>query len=355
MDTPVPLPGLPVNSPKARQFSRSPVLFASIQLANLNGFIVNASEGGLCVQTAREIPAEDQVQLRFQSMRPHGWVETRARIAWRNENKTVAGMQFLDSTPELVAEIRHWLSFGASLQELRGNWWPDATAAETPPPEKVAVAEEPAAPAEASAPAGGPVHAVMESDAQSSLLSPSPDPPQLSGGLHTATQLNRRRVVAIAGIFVLVGLALLTWREGSGRRSDMDATKEPTVLTGAPEAKPIAHSGPADTSAQAQNAGERAVKASSATVSGTAADAASLPPGNLGGVLQVAAMAEESNANNLAESLQAKKFPAFVSKKDGDRFYRVLVGPYSVLSELRAAKKALESDGFESIEKNWSR
>jgi len=354
MDTPVPLPGLPVNSPKARQFSRSPVLFASIQLANLNGFIVNASEGGLCVQTAREIPADDQVQLRFQSMRPHSWVQTRARIAWRNESKTVAGMQFLDPTPELVAEIRHWLSFGASLQELRGNWWPDATA-ESPPPEKVVAAEEPAAPAEDSAPAGGPVQAIMESDAQSSLLSPSPDPPELSDGLRTVTVVNRRRVVAIAGIFVLASLALLTWREGSGHRTGMDVTKEPAVLTGAPEAKPIAHSGPADTSAQAQNAGERAVKASSATVSGTAADAASLPPGNSGGVLQVAAMAEESNANNLAESLQAKKFPAFVSKKDGDRFYRVLVGPYSVLSELRAAKKALESDGFESIEKNWSR
>lgn len=354
MDTPVPLPGLPVNSPKARQFSRSPVLFASIQLANLNGFIVNASEGGLCVQTAREIPADDQVQLRFQSMRPHSWVETRARVAWRNESKTVAGMQFLDSTPELVAEIRHWLSFGASLQELRGNWWPDA-AAEAPPPEKVAAAEEPETRAGASAPRESPVPAVVESNAPSLSVSPSPDPPQLSGGLQTATELNRRRVVVVAVVFLLAGLASLTWREGFGRRSAVDSTKEPAPVPGAAEGKPVAHSGPADTSAQAQDAAERAVKAFSATVSGTAADAASLPPGNSGEVLQVAAMAEEANANNLAESLQVKKFPAFVSKRDGDRFYRVLVGPYSVPSELRDAKKTLEADGYESIEKNWSR
>ena len=56
MDTPVPSADARVKSPRARQFLRSPVLFASIQLSDLNGFILNASEGGLCVQIVREIP-----------------------------------------------------------------------------------------------------------------------------------------------------------------------------------------------------------------------------------------------------------------------------------------------------------
>ena len=111
---------------KARQFARSPVLFASIQLGkNLQGFILNASEGGVCVQTAREIPGDEPLDLRFQSVRPGGWVQARGRVVWKNETNTVAGLQFVDNNNEIAREVRHWLSFGESLQELRGNWWPD--------------------------------------------------------------------------------------------------------------------------------------------------------------------------------------------------------------------------------------
>lgn len=115
---------------KARQFPRSPVLFASIQLGkNLQGFILNASEGGVCVQTAREIVGDEPLDLRFQSVRPGGWVQARGRVVWKNETNTVAGLQFIDNNTEIAGEVRNWLSFGESLQELRGNWWPDATAA----------------------------------------------------------------------------------------------------------------------------------------------------------------------------------------------------------------------------------
>lgn len=56
-------------APKARQFTRKPVLFASIQVGeDATGFILNISEGGLCVQTAQEIPADQPVRLRFQSL-----------------------------------------------------------------------------------------------------------------------------------------------------------------------------------------------------------------------------------------------------------------------------------------------
>src|SRR5580704_10430712 len=110
--------------PKARQFARSPVLFASIQLGkNLQGFILNASEGGVCVQTAREIVGDEPLDLRFQSVRPGSWVNARGRIVWKNESNTVAGLQFLDADKEIAGEVRNWLNFGESLQELRGDWW----------------------------------------------------------------------------------------------------------------------------------------------------------------------------------------------------------------------------------------
>jgi hypothetical protein len=89
----------PSGLPKARRSSRSPVLFASIELGKtFRGFILNASEGGLCVQAAREIVADEPLELRFQSVQPGAWVEARGRIAWRNETRTVAGIEFVDLT-----------------------------------------------------------------------------------------------------------------------------------------------------------------------------------------------------------------------------------------------------------------
>src|SRR5262249_61536260 len=47
-----------------------------------------------------------------------------------------------------------------------------------------------------------------------------------------------------------------------------------------------------------------------------------------GYTLQVAALTKEADAFDLARRLQAKKFPASVLSPQGDRFFRVQVGPY---------------------------
>jgi len=110
-------------APKARQFTRKPVLFASIQVGgDAAGFILNISEGGLCVQTAQEIPADQPVRLRFQSLRSRDWVEAQGRIVWKNEEKNITGIEFVNLPADARREVRIWLSFGDSLQELRGNW-----------------------------------------------------------------------------------------------------------------------------------------------------------------------------------------------------------------------------------------
>jgi cell division septation protein DedD len=78
------------------------------------------------------------------------------------------------------------------------------------------------------------------------------------------------------------------------------------------------------------------------------------PRATSGLVLQVAAMTEELNANRLASSLKSAHFPAFVSKRNGDRFYRVLVGPFPSETPLREATGNLKKSGYNSIEKNWT-
>jgi cell division septation protein DedD len=66
-------------------------------------------------------------------------------------------------------------------------------------------------------------------------------------------------------------------------------------------------------------------------------------------VLQVAAMARQSDAVALAQALQQKRFPAFVLPPGADRYYRVQVGPYADSKSAALARHKLESQGFKAI------
>jgi cell division septation protein DedD len=66
-------------------------------------------------------------------------------------------------------------------------------------------------------------------------------------------------------------------------------------------------------------------------------------------VLQVAALRQEGDALALAESLQKKKFPAFVLTPSADQYYRVQVGPYADAQSAKAAQKGLDQAGFKAI------
>ena len=66
-------------------------------------------------------------------------------------------------------------------------------------------------------------------------------------------------------------------------------------------------------------------------------------------VLQVAAMARQSDAVSLAQALQHKRFPAFVLPPGADRYYRVQVGPYTEPQSADLARQRLESQGFKAI------
>jgi DedD protein len=68
--------------------------------------------------------------------------------------------------------------------------------------------------------------------------------------------------------------------------------------------------------------------------------------------VQVAALKKESDALALANSLQRKKFPAFVVSPQADKYYHVQVGPYADPKSAEAAKKGLEGAGFKAIVKH---
>src|SRR6202048_5275505 len=57
------------------------------------------------------------------------------------------------------------------------------------------------------------------------------------------------------------------------------------------------------------------------------------------------------DARSLASHLQKKKFPAFVVSPQGDKYYRVQVGPYADQKSADAARKGLEGAGFKAIVK----
>jgi hypothetical protein len=73
-----------------------------------------------------------------------------------------------------------------------------------------------------------------------------------------------------------------------------------------------------------------------------------------GFVLQVGAMTHEPNADRLSEILQENDFPAFVFKRENDRFYKVAVGSFADAESAAVIKRKLEKQGFKAILVRWS-
>jgi cell division protein FtsN len=98
----------------------------------------------------------------------------------------------------------------------------------------------------------------------------------------------------------------------------------------------------------------KAIAASAKSASSSAgrptATAPAIPRGSY--LLQVVALRTESDAVSVASELRKKKFPAFVQAPQGDKYYRVQVGPYADLKAMQTAKKGLETAGFKAIIKH---
>lgn len=92
-----------------------------------------------------------------------------------------------------------------------------------------------------------------------------------------------------------------------------------------------------------------ASKSANAPALKSASNAAQIPHGAF--AVQVAAFTKQSDAMAVASNLQKKRFPAYVVPPQGDKYFRVQVGPYSNQKAAEAARKSIESVGFKGIVK----
>jgi cell division septation protein DedD len=65
-------------------------------------------------------------------------------------------------------------------------------------------------------------------------------------------------------------------------------------------------------------------------------------------------LTHEANADGLSETLQDNNFPAFVFKRNTDRFYKVAVGSFADAESAAEVKRKLEERGFKAILLRWS-
>jgi len=65
--------------------------------------------------------------------------------------------------------------------------------------------------------------------------------------------------------------------------------------------------------------------------------------------LQVAAVTQEAEARRLAKKLEVLGFPAVIRPPEGDRLYRVQVGPFASTELADAAARRLQAQGFNDI------
>ncbi len=354
--------------PKARRFSRKPVLFASIQLGeSCMGFILNLSEGGLCVQAAQEIPADRPLRLQFQSLDSHGWVEAHGKVAWRNESNTLAGIEFVNLSAEARHEVRTWLSFGNSLQALQGDWAEDRSGPEgraengKSPPARADQEQDD----EEFSPPDSPQTPDPDADQDAKLAvrdTPKPDIPDQTFNESAEATPEVRDKPRIAPLAVALGLLILGIFAAEQLHLFDDVKTLLSRKTLAPVAPvsdsllsksapgtqvPIQPQAQSDQLRQPQQPPPLSpAHPSKASLSEKAVPS---PTDGSKFALQVGAMKEEQNATNLVQSLQAKNFPASVSKRPGDKLYKVIVGPYSDSQQLRAAREALEKQGIQSI------
>jgi len=149
-------------------------------------------------------------------------------------------------------------------------------------------------------------------------------------------------------------------------RPKRSAKAEPEPDGAAPPASDweFYHAGEPNKPKEEEKAAEPAAKPVSASARPAAAPKAVPPKGKTASasqppavpkgayVLQVAAFKKGAEAFALAETLQRKSFPAFVSSPGTENVYRVQVGPFADAQSAAISKKKLDDAGFRAIVKH---
>jgi cell division septation protein DedD len=346
------------NASERRCAPRQRVSFVCIQLDDDNGgLILDISERGLSVQAVAILAQQDEVaRMRFQLSPAQPWIETRGRLAWLGGSLKTAGVEFVGLPGAARDQIKQWISLKLQADESAQQIAPRKMERSKDDPEGVIPFPESETIGSVAGSAGDPVESPprVEKGFQRSRVKPavsnftgsppSTTPAPLSWSeleARICRQINARERAGVSGtsrrlIGLTAGAALLLsvlffllghqLRESRYSQQHVETNSPPKI------AEPST-----DDSGRPANATVDAPRSSDRS----------------GFLLQVGAMAVRENADALAETLQRRNFPAFVSLPGAGRFYRVVVGPYGDADSMLRAEEQLKAEGFDSIRRPW--
>jgi cell division septation protein DedD len=157
----------------------------------------------------------------------------------------------------------------------------------------------------------------------------------------TEITLGTSKIVAI--FFGLVALCAAFFALGFklGRSAEESApvsTSSATVLPGTARPSAAKSNTPTPRESKEEPAPTAVVDASGAAVAGTSS----------GYFVQVAAVSKQEDAEALVDALKKKDYPAQAST-NGDKLFRVQVGPFGDIKDAEAMRAKLVNDGYNPI------
>ena len=359
-----------------RLHPRKQLWFPSIELGDVHGgIILDISESGLAMRAVRSLEDGQLTAMRFQLSESQAWIETRGRIAWIGVSKKTAGVEFVGLPEEARNRIRQWIPLmlhpSGSAEENPLDEQIEPARTEPPPrePERAIFVSE----SETTGPVGK--HQGRHSIAVDSAgVQPGTAETQNAGtdSRHNHDQSLEPAVIRNARGNTLPALYLSYQKTTSSReitdRGRTTGSRKPGRLIGLTSATAVllvsvffvrAHrshwiGNNSQGTALMVPAKTAELPSDSSTYPETLSADRNVLLVRPGFVLQVGAMTHEENAEALAESLHQRDFPAFVSRRGTDRFYRVVVGPFSDVDSTLRVKERLRKQGFDALRTPWS-
>ena len=355
---------------------RKQLLFPWIKLgADNGGIILDISESGLAIQAVRNLAEGELPEMRFRLSESQSWIETRGRVAWIGASKHTAGVEFVELAEEARRRIRQWIPLalhpsGPAEEKPAGQ--------QTEPAKNVVTAREPdsaifAAESEAAV-------RVEEHQSRHAIAEDPTGVPRSAAGTQDAETVSphirdksakptvAQNVGHKTNSPIYLSYQKTTSSREAGDRVRTTGSRKPGRSIGLTLVTAVLllsacffvvyrfhriGSGSQGTEVRAE--AKPADDSSNSSPSPTEPSVIpKLPLDQPGFVLQVGAMTHQENAEALAESLQQKNFPAFVSRRETDRFYRVFVGPFSDVDSTLRVKEQLKSQGFDAFRTPWN-
>jgi len=293
--------------------------------------LFDLSEGGLALEGFTAKNPQDVITLEFDLPEGSGCISARAEVAWTSGSGYRSGLRFLEMADTSREHLREWIS-SVSVQRnaaLETGVYPAASA----PNEELLL---------------GPAPPEVKEEERAELRNVAAMPHRFN---YNANEVDDdfydgragHLVAIVVSVILMSSLAFLMgyyWHQGRMARERRAAAVAARAAS--------AEKAPADAGSS--------IDASPAAGQATPAPAFSATQSldSPGFVLQIAAMANEGNADAVSATLHQKNFPAFVFKHNADSLYRVAVGPFSDANSAAKTKSELEQQGFKPILKNWT-